>query len=163
MKQVCYNYLFFGIHLYNFSNNFIIQFNFHLVPVAAPTNITLQTIRPQSIRVTICPPPQIDQNGLILRYNVSYTGNPFDTSTQFVTVNVSIPYPATTCTNTNLTGLEDFNNYTVTVRAVNAIGSSDPSIGVIAQTNAAGSYCQFTYISILEHIINHRLAQMTKW
>ena len=118
----------------------------HLVSAAVPTNITLQTLGSQSIRVTICPPPQINQNGLILSYNVSYTGDPFDTFTQFVTVSVSLSYPATTCINTNLTGLEEFNNYTVTVRAVNAIGSSDPSTGVIAQTNAAGSYCQYTYV-----------------
>ena len=115
----------------------------YLVPAAAPTNITLQTLGTQSIRVTICPPPQIDQNGLISSYIVSYTGNPFDTSTQFVTVSVSLSYPATAtaCINTNLTGLEELNNYTVTVRAVNSIGFSNFSTGVTAQTNAAGSYC----------------------
>ena len=112
---------------------------FHLVPAAAPTNITLQILGPQSIQVTICPPPQIDQNGLILSYNVSYTGDPFDTSLQSMTVSVSLSYPATTCTNTTLTGLEEFNNYSVTVRAVNSIGTSNSSTGVIAQTNAAGT------------------------
>ena len=55
-----------------------------------------------------------------------------------MTVIVSLSYPATACINSNLTGLEEFNNYTVTVRAVNSIGSSDPSTGVTAQTNAAG-------------------------
>ena len=111
------------------------------VPAAAPTNIALQTLGTQSIRVTICPPPQIDQNGLISSYTVSYTGSPFDTSTQSITFNVSLSYPATTCINTNLTGLEEFNNYTATVNAVNSIGLSDPSAGVTTQTNAAGSYC----------------------
>ena len=113
----------------------------YLVPAAAPTNIALQTLGTQSIQVTICPPPQIDQNGLIISYTVFYTGNPFDTSTQSVIVSVSLSYPATTCINTNLTELEEFNNYTVTVTAVNSIGSSDPSTGVTALTNAAGSYC----------------------
>ena len=101
----------------------------------------LQTLGTQSIRVTICPPPQIDQNGLISSYTVSYTGDPFDTSPQTITVNVSLSYPATACINTNLTGLEEFNNYTVNVRAVNSIGSSEASTGVTALTNAAGSYC----------------------
>ena len=113
---------------------------FYLVPTAAPTNITLQTLGPQSIQVRICPPPQIDQNGLILSYIVAYTGDPFDTSLQSVTVNVSLSYPATTCINTNLTGLEEFNNYTVTARAVNSIGVSNSSTGLTAQTNAAGKY-----------------------
>ena len=58
-----------------------------------------------------------------------------------MTVSVSLSYPATTCINTNLTGLEEFNNYTVSVTAANSIGSSDPSTGVTALTNAAGSYC----------------------
>ena len=111
---------------------------FYLVPTAAPTISTLTVISAQSIRVTICPPPQIDQNGLILRYNVLYTGSPFDIYTQSVTVNVSLSYPATTCINTNLTGLEEFNNYTVTVRAQNSIGVSNFSTGLTAQTNAAG-------------------------
>ena len=115
----------------------------YLVPAAAPTNIALQTLGTQSIRVTICPPPQIDQNGLISSYTVSYTGNPFDASAQSMTVSVSLSYPATAtaCINANLTELEEFNNYTVTVRAVNSIGSSEASTGVTALTNAAGSYC----------------------
>ena len=121
-------------------------FCLYLVPAVAPTNITLQTLGSQSIQATICPPPQIDQNGLILSYIVTYTGDPFDTNSPDISVSISLSYPSTTCTNTTLTGLEEFNNYTVTVRAVNAIGSSVPSIGVIAQTNAAGSYCQYTYV-----------------
>ena len=106
----------------------------------------MTVITSQSIQVTICPPPGVDQNGLITGYIVSYTGDPFDINSPDIPVSLSLSYPATTCINTNLTGLEEFNNYTVTVRAVNAIGSSDPSTGVIAQTNAAGSYCQYTYV-----------------
>ena len=111
---------------------------FYLVPTTAPTIFVLTVISAQSIQVTICPPPQIDQNGLILSYNLSYTGDPFDIYSQFVTVSVSLSYPATTCINTNLTGLEEFNNYTVTARAGNPIGVSSFSTGLTAQTNAAG-------------------------
>ena len=111
---------------------------FYLVPDATPTISTLNVVSAQSIRVTICPPPGINQNGLITGYIVSYTGDPFDTPTQSMTVNVSLSYPATACINTTLTGLEEFNNYTVTVRAINSLGPSDASTGVTAQTNAAG-------------------------
>ena len=113
---------------------------FYLVPDATPTISSLTVINAQSIRVTICPPPGINQNGLITSYIVSYTGNPFDTPTQSVTVSVSLSYPATTCINTNLTGLEEFNNYTVTVRAVNSIGVSSFSPGMTAQTNGTSKY-----------------------
>ena len=111
---------------------------FYLVPDDTPTISSLNLISAQSIRVTICPPPGINQNGLITGYTVTYTGNPFDTPTQSMTINVSLSYPATTCTNTTLTGLEEYNNYTVSVRAQNSIGVSSLSPGMTAQTNEAG-------------------------
>ena len=98
------------------------------------------TVGAQSVNVTICPPAAIDQNGLILSYNVSYTGDPFDTPIQSQSFAVSLSYPATACVNVTLTGLEEFNNYTVSVKAVNSAGSGDSSAGVITQTDAAGSY-----------------------
>ena len=100
----------------------------------------MTVISAQSIQVTICPPPGVDQNGLILSYIVAYTGDPFGAYAQSVTVNVLLSYPATACINTNLTGLEEFNNYTVTIRAQNSIGISSFSTGLTAQTNAAGKY-----------------------
>ena len=110
-----------------------------LAPAAAPTNISLLVLGPQSINVTICPPAAIDQNGLILSYNVSYTGDPFDALIQSQSFAVSLSYPTTACVNVTLTGLEEFNNYTVSVQAVNSAGSGVSSTGVVAQTNTAGS------------------------
>ena len=94
----------------------------------------------QSINVTICPPAAINQNGLILSYNVSYIGDPFDTLLQSQSFAVSLSYPATACVNVTLTGLEEFNNYTVSVQAVNSAGSGVSSAGVVAQTDPAGEY-----------------------
>ena len=133
-------------NIYSISTKY--YFVFYIAPAAAPTNIALQILGTQSIQVTICPPPQIDQNGLIISYTITYTGNPFDTSPQSMTVIVSLSYPATAteCSTTTLTGLEEFNNYTVTVRAVNSIGPSDASSGVTAQTNAAGSNYTMYYL-----------------
>ena len=96
------------------------------------------TVGPQSINVTICPPAAIDQNGLILSYNVSYTGDPFDTLTQSQSFAVSLSYPATACVNVTLTGLEEFNNYAVSIQAVNSAGSGVSSAGVVAQTYLSG-------------------------
>ena len=75
---------------------------------------------------------------MILSYNVSYIGDPFDTLIQSQSFAVSLSYPATACVNVTLTELEEFNNYTVSVQAVNSAGSGVSSVGVIAQTNAAG-------------------------
>ena len=113
---------------------------FYIVPTSSPTISSLAVITSQSIQVTICPPPGVDQNGLITGYIVSYTGDPFDINNPDIPVSLSLPYPSTTCTNTTLTGLEEFNNYTVTVQAQNTIGVSSFSPGVKAQTNEAGKY-----------------------
>ena len=113
---------------------------FYLVPDATPTISSLTVINAQSIQVTICPPPGINQNGLITGYIVSYTGDPFDTDDQFTHVSISLPYPTTTCTDTTLTGLEDYNSYTITAQAQNSVGDSSVSPGMIAQTNEASKY-----------------------
>ena len=94
---------------------------------------------PTSIRVTFYPPPEIDQNGPITLYIISYTGEIFDTDTQFETINITSPiYPAVAQESINLTGLQEYNNYTIRVRAVNSEGMSTFTAGVIQRTNEAG-------------------------
>ena len=45
----------------------------------------------------------------------------------------------------NLTNLEEFNNYTITVEAVNSIGNGPESAGVIELTDQAGEYKNFLF------------------
>ena len=95
---------------------------------------------PTSIRVTLFPPPKIDQNGPITSYNISYTGETFDTDTQLVTVPISDPiYPAAAEVSSVLTRLQEYNNYTISVRAINGEGSSEFTAGVIQITGEAGN------------------------
>ena len=77
---------------------------------------------------------------MINSYNVTYIGQTFDTTTQFAIVNVSNAiYPATVETlSVNLIGLQEYNNYTVRVSAINQIGASQFSDGVIQITDIAG-------------------------
>ena len=128
-----------GITYLTCSQTKYVLFRFYLAPAAAPTNIFLLTLGPQSVNVTICPPAAIDQNGLILSYNVSYTGDPFDPQIQSQSFAVSLSYPATACVNVTLTGLEEFNNYTVSVQAVTSAGSGVSSAGVVAHTYLSGN------------------------
>ena len=95
---------------------------------------------PTSIRVTFAPPPEINQNGPVTSYNISYTGETFDNITQFVTVPISNPiYPAVTQVFSDLTGLQEYNNYTISVSAINSIGSSGFTVGVIQITDEGSS------------------------
>ena len=94
---------------------------------------------PTSIRVTFYPPPGINQNGLITSYNISYTGELFDTDIQFETVTITnTSYPAVTEVSFDLTGLQEYNNYNISVSAVNGNGSSEFTDGVVQITNEAG-------------------------
>ena len=99
---------------------------------------------PTSIVTTFYPPPEIEQNGPILLYNISYTGEIFDTVSQFVNVSFTNPtYPAVDPVSVNITGLQEYNNYTIRVRAINGIGGSDFSAGVIQITDEAGEVSLF--------------------
>ena len=98
-----------------------------------------EALSPTSIRVTFIPPLAINQNGPNLVYNVSYTGQTFETNIQFQTVNTSNAiYPATATVSVTITGLEEYNNYTIGVSANNVEGASEFSTGVIEITDIAG-------------------------
>ena len=111
-----------------------------IVPSSPPQNVITQVLSPISIEVFFTPPLAINQNGLVNSYNVTYIGQTFDTTTQFVIVSVSNAiYPATVETlSVNLIGLQEYNNYTVRVSAINQIGASSFSDGIIQITDIAG-------------------------
>ena len=120
-----------------------------LAPSSPPQNVMTQALSPTSIRVTFVPTADINQNGLILRYNVTYTGQTFDTVTQFVIVNVTnAVYPSTLETfSVNLTGLDEYNNYTIRVSAINGIGAGPFSDGIIQITNISGLLIELDNLS----------------
>ena len=111
---------------------------FCIAPEDDPAKVTLLIIDSQSIQVTICPPSQ--QIGLITSYNVSYTGDPLDSTTHFQEFKDTFLSPAVSCSVFILTGLQEYNNYTINVRTVNSAGSSNLSTAQTAQTNEAGMF-----------------------
>ena len=114
-------------------------FIFLIAPTAPPT-ISLTVTGAQTIRVTICPPPARDQNGILTFYNGRYRGDPFDKSSQDFNIPLSLPYPAITCTDITLMNLQEYNNYTVSVQAQNSeTTASNFSEEMTALTNEAGN------------------------
>ena len=92
------------------------------------------------------PPPPVNQNGPITSFNISYTGDPFQTQTQTMDVPISPTiYPLSSMLCVNLINLEENNNYTITVEAVNSIGNGTESAGVIELTDEAGEYKNFLF------------------
>ena len=92
-----------------------------------------------AILVCFSPPPDAAQNGPITSFDISYIGNPFEVSVQIEVVLVSPPvYPLSGMICRNLTGLEEFNNYTISVAAVNQNGTGEASGDLTALTDQAG-------------------------
>ena len=93
------------------------------------------------------PPIDTEQNGNITSYNVTYIGNPIDSTSQFeITVTSSEnTHPATSRVSTDLTGLQEFNNYTIQVEATNVVGSGPYSSEVVNETFQASKLnCSLT-------------------
>ena len=95
-------------------------------PAAPPQNVTTMAMLSTEILVTWEEVPAIDQNGIITMYEVEFM--PLETfGDQIATNSVNITDP--TMFNINLTGLEEYVEYNISVRAYTVIGSgpySDP-------------------------------------
>ncbi|KAI6653336.1 Receptor-type tyrosine-protein phosphatase delta-like isoform X14, partial [Oopsacas minuta] len=89
-------------------------------PNEAPQNITGRNITATSVGVCFYPPPGINQNGIITSFNITSFGSPFQTEsiTNVMVISpTSYTLESTVCF--NLTNLEEYNNYTITVFAIN--------------------------------------------
>ena len=95
-------------------------------------------------------PDGITQNGQITSFNVTFVGTPFDTESQTVSIAItSTEYPLTGSVCGDVTGLQEYNIYTITVVLINSIGLSPSSSGVQVQTLEA---CEFSHKFIYFHI-----------
>ena len=76
---------------------------------------------------------------MITSFNVTSTGSPFQTTQLVTTVPVSpTEYPLNRTVCTNLTNLEENNNYTISVLSINSDGAGPITTGIIALTLEAG-------------------------
>ena len=102
------------------------------VPASPPQNVTAMVESSTAIRVSWEEVPAIDRNGEITEYEVQYEpletfGGQISTST----VNTSM-------LSINLTGLQEFTDYNISVRAYTSAGPGPYSIGVVERTDTDG-------------------------
>ena len=88
----------------------------------APSDLADSNTTATSFCITISPPVNNTQNGPIQSYTVSYQGELFNTTQVNVSVSVVVTYPLTASSRVCINQLEEFNNYTVAVRAINGAG-----------------------------------------
>ena len=96
---------------------------YSLAPDSPPQNLTTQSISPSSILFSWLPPPLLNQNGPIIRYNFTYIGVTYDTVLRIVLIDVNetnnqLPQQYT------IQGLSAYTNYTIGVSVVTLNGSS---------------------------------------
>ena len=95
------------------------------VPDASPQNVTVMILSSTEIQVSWEEVPAIDQNGIIIMYEVQY--EPLETFGDQLSTNTT----NTTMLTTTLTDLEEYVEYNITVRAYTSVGPgpySDPPI-----------------------------------
>ena len=81
-----------------------------------------------AIQISWYPPPSISQNGIITSYRITIQGFPFDTDVNVLNVSVTTPiYPLLTGDSYLITHLHPYNEYTISVTAVNSVGESASS------------------------------------
>ena len=99
-----------------------------------------------AIQISWYPPPSISQNGIITSYRITIQGSPFDTDVNVLNVSVTTPvYPLLTGDSYLITHLHPYNEYTISVTAVNSVGesaSSDPiNINTLQSCKCFKSLC----------------------
>ena len=104
----------------------------HTVP-SPPNNVNAVSISSTAIRVTWNEVPVIDQNGIITQYEVEYNQSTFSGATMYNTTTVD----SSTFT-VDLTGLEEYVEYSIRVRAYTSVGAGPYSDVVIERTQEDG-------------------------
>ena len=97
------------------------------VPNAPPSNVQGHIRSPTNILVQWGDVPAVDQNGIILSYTVTYTALPNGSPQPKV-----VDAPAT---DTTLTGLNEYTNYSITVFASTVKGDGNASAPIVVITD----------------------------
>ena len=105
----------------------------HTVPASPPDNVNAINISSTSIRVTWEEVPTIDQNGMITKYEVEYNQTTFSGATMSGTTTVD-----SSTLMVNLTGLEEYVEYSIRVRAYTSVGAGPYSEVVMERTQQDG-------------------------
>ena len=101
------------------------------VPASAPTDVMATVVSSTEIMVTWDIVLPIDQNGVITMYEVLYQPQEtFNGAIGHLTVNVSAPEMSVV-----LMDLQEYVNYTISVRAYTSVGEGPYSEGIIELTN----------------------------
>ncbi len=109
------------------------MFIFIPVPASPPVNVMATALSSTEIQVRWNEVPDIDQNGVITMYEVFYLST-------LDLVNGSILTDSRDTFSVNITGLEEFVDYSVSVRAYTSVSPGPFSDTVLEMTGGRGKY-----------------------
>ena len=114
-------------------------------PDAPPQNVNTTAVSSTEIVVSWEEVPAIDQNGVITIYEIQFE--------PLVTFEGQISTNSVNVTNTSLfvilTGLEEYVEYNISVRAYTSAGPGPYSDGVVERTNTDGMWNNMTFWGVL--------------
>ena len=159
--------------MYDYCRYIITLIFLFLAPSTPPQSLVLSLGSEPSTEIIadFSLPQSINQNGVLINYTIIITGITVDTTTSNRTFPISgYTYPEETQLSASVTGLEEYNEYNISVFVSNSAGSSPISDMEVIMTNAAGnssfnylidfmssqqsllmitvSKCEFTYLEI---------------
>ena len=120
----------------------------------SPANVTATTTSATSIMVAWGMVPLMEQNGAIIRYEVMYT--PLETFEETLGSHLT---NVSGSDSVDLTGLEEYVNYNISLRAYTSVGAGPYSVGVTVLTMEGGTSCKYIFIAILSILYNSGWSQ----
>jgi len=128
-------------------------------PISFPKNVSAMAITPTNISVQWEPVEEINENGIIIAYEVTYSPQEtFAGAIKEMSVNVSGMFLST-----SIGELEEFVNYTVSVVAYTAVGGGPSSTDVSLRTLQSGKCkCVRVTFDSCTFVNNNLLSTVTK-
>ena len=123
------------------------------VPGSAPTDVMTTVVSSTEIMVTWGIVPPIDQNGVITMYEVLYQPQEtFNGAITDLTVNVSAQDMSVVLMN-----LEEYVNYTISVRAYTSVGEGPYSEGIVELTDEDGNFIECKFLCFQSNFLSQFL------
>ena len=142
LSEGLYNYFsIFSNHLYNIFNI--------LVPVMAPIFDGFSNIDATSFTVNWIPPQEESQNGVITSYVIGITGGPFPYTGPALDLATDGTYPDVSANSLEVTGLEEYNEYTIRIASINSEGTGPHTTGDTQRVNQACEFIRLLHVQAL--------------
>ena len=122
--------------------------NLYFLAYTEPLKLASENVTTTSFCISFDSPINNTQNGPITSYIVTYQGVLFNTKQVTTTVSVSpVVYPLKESSSVCISNLEEYDNYTVSIRAVNGAGEGTAGM-ITVQTLEAGLLINFIHIFV---------------